>query len=98
MYEFMASVLGSKWDPTAKTKDLLSVCWARRGVAVLECRICCRCFGLELGSPCYDLLPVAAKMYDLLPVSSARSGVRVLRCSICGSSGHWRDRAHLSMG
>ena len=45
-------VLGSKWGPNAKMYDLLPVSWARSGVRMLRCTICCRCLGLEAGSEC----------------------------------------------
>ena len=72
---------------------LLPVSWARSGVPMLRCTICCRCLGLEAGSEREDVRFVGnvlgskrgpdAKMYDLLPVSWARSGVRMLRCRSC---------------
>ena len=73
--------------------DLLPVSWARSGVRMLRCTICCRCLGSEAGSECFGVGFVGdvlvskrgpnAKMYDLFPVSWARSGVRMLRCTIC---------------
>ena len=72
---------------------LLPVSWARNGVRLLRCTICCRCLGLEAGSECKDAEFVAgvvgskrrpnASMSKLLPVSWARSGVGMLRCTIC---------------
>ena len=68
----VAGVLGSKRGPNAKMYKLLPVSWARSGVRMLRCTICCRCIELE-----------AATMYDWLPVSWARSGFRMLRCTSC---------------
>ena len=72
---FVAGVLGSMWRRSAKIYDLLPVSWARSGVPVPRC-ICCRCFGLEVGSLFLNARFVAgvlgsmwsrsAKMYDLL--------------------------------
>ena len=91
--QVFAGVLGSKRGPNAKMYDLSSVSWARSGVRMLRCTVCCRCLGLEAGSEYEDVRLVAgalvskrgpnASKYDLLPVSWARSGVRKLRYTIC---------------
>ena len=80
----------SKWCPSAKKYDLLSLLWNRSGAPVLRSTLCCRCFGLEVVPQCYVRFVAvvlvskwcpSTEKSDLLPLLGSRSGAQVLRIS-----------------